>query len=107
MNYKIYLFLRCKWSIPIIFNLKNNKNMKISEIKKNFPNSSEKMLIETLDLLLCEKIVKKKTYNTYPKHTEYALTQYGEAISNKLIEIKNIYNQFKVLEKEESYEKNI
>lgn len=107
MNYKIYLFLRRKWSIPIMFNLRNNKDMKISEIKKIFPNSSEKMLIETLDFLLQENIVKKKTYNTYPRHTEYSLTPYGKALSKQLIEIKKLYNQFNLLEIKEKYEKNI
>lgn len=72
-----------------------NTHHKNFRIKKLFPNSTEKMLIETLELLLKNKIIKKKEYEVYPKHTEYKLTSYGVVISEILKEIQNKYNEYK------------
>lgn len=58
------------------------------------------MLIETLELLVKNKIIKKKEYEVYPKHTEYKLTCYGVAISEILKEIQAAYSEYKDLIKE-------
>lgn len=97
MSCQIFLFLKKKWSIPIILKLNEYGIIQISELKRFFPTASEKMLIETLDLLLTQKIVHKKKYDTYPKHTEYTLTSYGKAVSNMLIEIKKIHFKFLIV----------
>jgi DNA-binding HxlR family transcriptional regulator len=95
IDYEFFYFLRRKWSIPIILTLERTHTIRISELKKLFPNSTEKMLIETLELLLKNKIIKKKEYEVYPKHTEYKLTSYGVVISEILKEIQNRYNEYK------------
>lgn len=100
IEYNFFYFLRRKWSIPIILTLEKRNTIRISELKKLFPDSTEKMLIETLGLLLKNKIIKKKEYEGYPKHTEYKLTRYGIAISEILKEIQAAYIEYKDLIKE-------
>ncbi|MGL6114369.1 MAG: winged helix-turn-helix transcriptional regulator [Cetobacterium sp.] len=79
MEYEFFQILRKKWSVPIILQLENEP-MRISELKKVFPESTDKMIIETLNSLIRYKIVKKTIYEVYPRHTEYALTTYGKGV---------------------------
>ncbi|WP_426709725.1 winged helix-turn-helix transcriptional regulator [Cetobacterium sp. SF1] len=94
MEYRFFRVLKKKWSVPIILQLKENETMRISELRKIFPDSTDKMLIETLNILIKYKIVKKKDYEVYPKHTEYSLTSYGKGIYIILKDIEEFCDKY-------------
>lgn len=70
-----------KWTLPVLYVLKQGTK-RYSEIQREIPGISKKMLTQTLRRLETDKILKRKVYPVVPPKTEYKLTAFG----NKLIE---------------------
>ena len=70
-----------KWTLPVLYVLKQGTK-RYSELQREIPGISKKMLTQTLRRLESDKIVKRKVYPVVPPKTEYDLTAFG----NKLIE---------------------
>ena len=67
------------WKTPILWRLKN-KTYRYSELEKDIPHISQKMLTKTLKELEADGIVNKKIFATVPPHTEYTLTAKGKKL---------------------------
>lgn len=67
------------WKAPVLWRLKK-RTMRYSELEKDIPHISQKMLTKTLKELEADGIISKKTYATVPPHTEYTLTDKGKKI---------------------------
>ncbi len=67
------------WKAPVLWRLRN-KTLRYTELEKNIPHISQKMLTRTLKDLEAEGFVDKKTFAKVPPHTEYSLTQKGRKI---------------------------
>ena len=65
-----------KW--PLLVLSKLNEPMRFSAIKKEIPEISEKMLIETLKQLVENNLVARKDFKTIPPHVEYVITKNGK-----------------------------
>ena len=65
-----------KW--PLLVLSKLNEAMRFSAIKKELPEISEKMLIETLKQLVENNLVARKDFKTIPPHVEYVITKNGK-----------------------------
>ena len=65
-----------KW--PLLVLSKLNEAMRFSAIKKEIPEISEKMLIETLKQLVENNLVARKDFKTIPPHVEYVITKNGK-----------------------------
>lgn len=78
-----------KWGLFCIFNLGHYEVLRFSELKKNIDGISGRMLTVTLKKLEEHGIVKRKVYSEVPPRVEYALTDFGFALSNKLIDISS------------------
>lgn len=69
-----------KWTLPVLYMLKD-ETKRYSQLQKDIPGISKKMLTQTLRKLESDNIVNRKVYPVVPPKTEYSLTTFG----NKLI----------------------
>jgi DNA-binding HxlR family transcriptional regulator len=67
------------WKAPVLWRLKN-KTRRYTELEKNIPHISQKMLTKTLKELEADGLVNKVVYPKVPPHTEYSLTAKGKKI---------------------------
>jgi DNA-binding HxlR family transcriptional regulator len=77
-----------KWKLLIIFQL-TEKPLRLSQLKRQIPDISEKMLIQELKLLMESELVKRTNYGEVPPRVEYELTQKGIKVLPLIGEMKN------------------
>lgn len=65
-----------KWTLMILFQI-NDKVTRYGELKRAVQGISEKMLIEELNMLVENKLVRKKAFPEIPPRVEYRLTKLG------------------------------
>jgi len=70
-----------KWTLPVLYVLTSGTK-RYSELQRQIPGISKKMLTQTLRQLESDNIINRKVYPVVPPKTEYNLTPFGE----KLIE---------------------
>lgn len=63
-----------KWSLLVIYNLKQSDNMRFSVLLKHIPDISQKMLTSTLRTLEADGYVVRTVYAEVPPRVEYSLT---------------------------------
>lgn len=64
-----------KWALIILYMAQ--EPVRYGQLKKNIPDISEKMLIQTLKILTEHKLIKRKDYQEIPPRVEYHITQKG------------------------------
>ncbi|MBB6020357.1 DNA-binding HxlR family transcriptional regulator [Paenibacillus sp. JGP012] len=67
-----------KWKSLILLRLLNNGTMRFSELQKNIPDISKKMLTQQLKELEYHDIVHREVYPQIPPKVEYSITEYGK-----------------------------
>lgn len=72
-----------KWKLPIIGSLLFNKK-RFTEIQRNIPKITPRMLSKELKDLEMNGIVKRTVYNTIPVSVEYELTESAKSLSEVL-----------------------
>lgn len=77
------------WKAPILWRLKENKIMRYSELRKNIPHISDKMLTTQLRELEHDGFIKRKVYAVVPPKTEYSLTTEGKEIIKLINTLRN------------------
>ena len=65
------------WKMPILWRLKD-KVLRYSELKKDIPHITHKMLTSQLRELEHEGFVDRKVYPVVPPKVEYSITKRGE-----------------------------
>jgi DNA-binding HxlR family transcriptional regulator len=70
-----------KWKILILSHLNQFERKSFSEIRKNLPGISEKMLIQQLKELQRDNLVDKEVLSEKPFRVEYFLTVQGKSLS--------------------------
>jgi len=65
-----------KWKL-LILNQLHGKKLRLSELKNQIPDISEKMLIQELKLMVISGLVHRKNYGEVPPRVEYSLTEKG------------------------------
>src|SRR4051812_19993632 len=73
-----------KWKLPIIISLSFG-NKRFSQMAKEIPGITDKMLSKELRDLEMNQLVKRTVYDTVPVVVEYSMTTYGKTLE-KLIE---------------------
>lgn len=66
-----------KWKLPIIFNLKNSKTIRFSNLQRRLPGVSQKVLTSQLRDLENDGLIKREVYPEIPLKVEYSLTNKG------------------------------
>lgn len=67
------------WKAPVLWRLKS-RTLRYTELEKDIPHISQKMLTKTLKELEANGIIDKKTFARVPPHTEYSLTPRGKKL---------------------------
>ncbi|WP_339876857.1 helix-turn-helix domain-containing protein [uncultured Algoriphagus sp.] len=73
--------LNGKWKLPIIVALLHGYK-RFSEISRQVPGITDRMLSKELRDLELNQLVKRKVYDTFPVTVEYTMTQYGETLKD-------------------------
>lgn len=64
-----------KWSLLVLYTLKQELVMRFNTLQKNIPDISQKMLTTTLRTLEDDGFVTRKVYAEVPPRVEYSLTE--------------------------------
>jgi DNA-binding HxlR family transcriptional regulator len=65
-----------KWKLLVIYQLAEGP-LRLSQLKQNIPDISEKMLVETLKTLVQDHLVHRENFGEVPPRVEYSLTAQG------------------------------
>jgi DNA-binding HxlR family transcriptional regulator len=82
-----------KWKLLILFQLAN-KPLRPSELKRQIPDISEKMLIQELKNLMDAKLVERKNFGEIPPRVEYKLKPIGYKILPLISEMKKFASEY-------------
>lgn len=77
------------WKIPVLWRLKKQAR-RYSELQKDIPHISQKMLTQTLRELEQDGFVLKETFAEVPPRTEYRLSERGQ----KAMEVITLIRQY-------------
>lgn len=76
------------WKAPVLWRLKS-KSLRYTELEKDIPHISQKMLTKTLKELEANNLIEKKIYAKVPPHTEYSLSNKGKKMIPLIEVIRN------------------
>lgn len=76
-----------KWKLPIIIALTFG-NKRFSEMTREIPKITDRMLSKELRELEMNQLVKRTVYDTIPVVVEYSLTEYGESLNKVINELR-------------------
>lgn len=68
-----------KYKVSILFHLMEGRK-RFSQLKKDIPQASGKMLSQQLKEMISDGLISKTVYPTVPVTTEYELTPYGKTL---------------------------
>lgn len=69
-----------KWKPIILYKLGNKKILRFSELRREMPSITQKMLTQQLRELEADGMVHRKVYPQVPPKVEYSLTELGQSI---------------------------
>ena len=75
-----------KWKLPILISLQFG-NKRFSEIAKDIPKITDRMLSKELRELEMNQLIKRTVYDTVPVTVEYSMTEYGETLEPVILEL--------------------
>ena len=94
-----------KWSIYAILMLGRNEKLRFNELKGLIAGISQRMLTVTLRSLEEDGLVKRTIYPEIPPRVEYELTELGQSLLLKLLELADWakLNLHQIVEARERY----
>lgn len=72
--------LEGRWKLVILFHLFGGKVLRFSELEREIPAISQKMLIQQLRQLEADGLVARLVYPEVPPKVEYRLTEWGQSL---------------------------
>lgn len=72
--------LEGRWKLVILFHLFGGKVLRFSELERQTPGISQKMLIQQLRQLELDGIIRRIVYPQVPPRVEYCLTDWGQTL---------------------------
>mgnify|MGYP000006170939 FL=1 len=69
-----------KWSLLLIYTLKERECMRFNALQREIPDISQKMLTVTLRTLEEDGLIDRKIYAEVPPRVEYSLTARGRSL---------------------------
>ncbi|MBE9460985.1 winged helix-turn-helix transcriptional regulator [Dyadobacter subterraneus] len=81
--------LNGKWKLQIIISLMFG-NKRFTQIAKEIPNITDKMLSKELRDLEAHELVKRTVYDSIPVVVEYTLTEHGKSL-RELIDVLRVW----------------
>jgi DNA-binding HxlR family transcriptional regulator len=72
--------LEGRWKLVILFHLFGGKVLRFSELEREIPAISQKMLIQQLRQMEKDGVVRRIVHHQVPPKVEYCLTAWGQAL---------------------------
>ena len=72
--------MEARWKLEIMFCLFGGKVRRFSELERDIPDVSQKMLVQQLRQLEEDGAVTRVVYPEVPPRVEYALTEWGQSL---------------------------
>lgn len=69
-----------KWK-PVILWYLNENTLRFSELEKNIPGITQKMLTQQLREMEADKLITRKVYPQVPPKVEYSITTHGKSLT--------------------------
>jgi DNA-binding HxlR family transcriptional regulator len=86
--YNLCSLLADKWT-PVVLVTLLQGTRRTSELLRDIPGISPKMLTQSLKKLISYKMVERKVYPEVPPHVEYVVTEFGRSFSTPIIAVYN------------------
>lgn len=77
-----------RWKLPILFRLFAEPSMRTSQLLREIPNISQKMLTQHLRELEADGLIARQDFGEQPPHVEYNLTETGCGLMPVLMSIR-------------------
>lgn len=81
--------LEGRWKLVILFHLFGGKVLRFSELEREIPAISQKMLIQQLRQMEKDGVVRRIIHHQVPPKVEYCLTEWGQALCPALDALLN------------------
>lgn len=76
----ILRILEGRWKLVILFHLFGGQVLRFSELEREIPAISQKMLIQQLRQMEKDGVVRRIVHHQVPPKVEYCLTEWGQAL---------------------------
>ena len=73
-----------KWSLLVLYPLRQQEVMRFNELQKAIPDISQKMLTQTLRRLEQMSLISREAYPEVPPRVEYRLTVLGHSFMDNI-----------------------
>jgi DNA-binding HxlR family transcriptional regulator len=77
-----------RWKLPILFHLFAEPSMRTSQLLRDIPNISQKMLTQHLKELENDELVVRRDFGEQPPRVEYGLTDSGRSLMPVLMSVR-------------------
>ncbi|WP_425441498.1 winged helix-turn-helix transcriptional regulator [Salinibacillus kushneri] len=95
-----------KWKPIILLHLLKEGTQRFSELRRNVPEITQKMLTKQLRELEEEDIVERVVYPQVPPKVEYSITEYGRSLQ-PILEAMHEWGKNHTLHKREKMQKEL
>lgn len=85
---RVFRMLSGRWKLPILFRLFAAPSMRTSQLLRDMPGISQKMLTQHLRQLEDDGLVARQDFGEKPLRVEYALTRAGRGLMPVLMAVR-------------------
>jgi DNA-binding HxlR family transcriptional regulator len=85
---RVVRMIRGRWKLPILFRLFADPTMRSSQLMRDMPGISQKMLTQHLRELEKDRLVKRIDFDEKPPRVEYHLSDEGRELVPVLLEAR-------------------
>ena len=85
---RVIRMIQGRWKLPILFRLFADPTLRSSQLLRDMPHISQKMLTQHLRELEADRLIDRIDYNEKPLRVEYRLTEEGRRLMPLLFEAK-------------------
>lgn len=91
---RVLRMLGGRWKLPILFRLFAEPSMRSSQLLRDMPGISQKMLTQHLRELETDGLVARQDYGEQPPHVEYRLTETGRGLMPVLMSVREFSRKY-------------
>jgi DNA-binding HxlR family transcriptional regulator len=78
-----------RWKLPILFRLYDDPSMRTSQLRRDLPGVSQKMLTQHLRELEADRLIERIDFGEVPLRVEYQLSEMGRNLLPVLVAMRN------------------
>lgn len=69
-----------KWTLVVLMKISEHRSVRFSELYRNIPSVSEKVLSQVLRQLTDDGLISRKLFPEVPPRVEYSVTDFGKTL---------------------------